>query len=343
MHVKRSTCSKVHSIKYLEMTSMNYSITAHTDGARYSLITWSLLTLLLGLAGNIVILLATTRYRALRLDKIINILIKNIAVSDLGTIIFAVLPSLISLIQKKWLFGKVSCYVCHYAQLPIFTSSVLLICALQISKLHTLIYPLHFHVRSNRFAHKVIAIIWLLSAILPTVQFLVDKADIIFDTIIYRCKYSFSSPVWGRLLPPLMMILFVIPNLIVIGTTISLLVVLKKARGRTSKNGVLTSLYVGGIYLLSSLPVTLYSFLYKNFEHIMSPELRRFFEYHVFIFAFYVMFLNVMSNFFVYFVSLDSFNKLVKRIVFLWIWKIPCFRRENRWPVTLKLRALRRS
>ena len=312
------------------MTRMNYSITVHTDGERYSLITWSLLALLLGLAGNIVILLATTRYRALRLDKIINILIKNVAVSDLGTIIFAVLPSLISLIREKWLFGKVFCYVCHYVHLPCFISSVLLICALQMRKLHTLIYPLHFYVRSNKFAHKIIAIIWLLSAILPTVQFLVDKEDIIFDTIINRCKYSFSSPVWGRLLPPLLMILCGIPNLIVIGTTIALLVVLKKARGRTTKNGVLTSLYVGGIYLLSSLPVTLYLFLYKCFEHFMSPELRSFFEYHVFKFAFYVTFLNVMSNFFVYFVSLNSFNQLVKRIVVLWIWKIPCFRRENR-------------
>ena len=54
---------------------------------RYFLIAWCLATLIPCLSGNIIVLVSSICYRAIKLDKITVILIQNIAVADLVSLI----------------------------------------------------------------------------------------------------------------------------------------------------------------------------------------------------------------------------------------------------------------
>ena len=107
---------------------------------RYTLIGWTSIILVSCIIGNTIILLATSRYKAIRLDKTSVVLIKSIAICDLLTGIFAVHPTLASLLYGDWPYGAVSCCVFNYLKVPTFVAAVLLICGLHLSKLHTLLY-----------------------------------------------------------------------------------------------------------------------------------------------------------------------------------------------------------
>ena len=322
------------------MGSSNSSTDLVSDVARYSLITWCTVVLILGISGNIIIILST-RYKAIRLDKISMVLITNIAVSDLGTTLFAVHPTLISLVWNDWPYGSTLCYLLHYLQVPSFVAAVLLICALHISKLTTLVYPLRALGRSNRCAYQISVLIWFLTAILPAAQLIVDRHDVYFDKKLFRCVYSFSNPLWKRLLPAISLTLGVIPNLTVVFTTIALLIVVKRATGRTNIQGVLTALYIGSAYIVACLPVILYTSIYKGvLSYRMSQDGAAFIELHVFMFAYFSVFTNAMLNFFVYYVSVESFKIFVKRRVFSWISRIPSFYSRRIQSVSIELRSM---
>jgi len=134
--------------------------TPSSEAHRHILITWCITALLMNLTGNTIILLATTRCRArsFRLDRVSVLLIQNIAVSDVLMAVFGILPTLSSLITNKWPFGTLLCYMFHYIKVVATVSSVLLICAMHLSKLHTLFYPLHASGRSSRSAHLICAV-----------------------------------------------------------------------------------------------------------------------------------------------------------------------------------------
>ena len=289
-------------------------LTVKSDAERYPLISWCLIAVLGSLIGNTTILLSTIRYNAIRLDKISVLLINNIAVSDIAMAVFAVHPTLVSLIYNRWPYGDTMCYVHHFLQVPTYLSAVYLICALHLSKLHNLLYPFQSMSRTRRSAYLISAGTWLLSAVTPLVQIATDRRDVTFDYRIYRCKYGFRAPVWQWLLAPLSTVVTVLPNVIVVGTTIALLVIIKKAKGRTNKQGAITALYIGCVYLLANSPVAFYTAIYMKISHLMSPGARLFFDVNVYGFSYFVMFINCFTNGFVYYRSVNSFKMFVKRV-----------------------------
>ena len=304
------------------MISPNSSLSVEVPaGSRYCLIAWCSVVLLVGISGNILILSASMRYKVIRLNRVSVTLIKNIALSDLGAAVFVIHPPLVSLIYRKWPYGRTFCLLFHYMQVPIVQSAELLICALNISKLTTLIYPLRSLCRSRESAYKISALIWILSASFPSVQLIVDMQDVYYDHLLHRCVYSYRAPVWDTLLPLLSLALVALPNLIVLCTSIALLVWVKKCTGRTNKQGVLTALYVGFVYLVAFVPLGMYT-LYKGIADHLTPDVKAFFSVHVFMLAYFAIFINAMSNPFVYYVSIKSFNAFVKRGILYWTSKI---------------------
>ena len=309
------------------MTSRtDFSTSSLSEESRYALIAWCSLALLLGIVGNIIILHATIRHSAIKLDALSVTLIKNIAVSDLGLSLFAVHPSLVSLIWKKWPYGTFLCHAFHYLQLPSFLSSNLLICALHISKLTTLLSPLRALARSKRVAHYISAFIWTLAAIPPVIQIIVDIHDVYFDTRIFRCMFSYRAPIWNVILPPISIVLGLLPVVIVTGTTIALLVVVKRARRKTNTQGVFTALFVGCIYLVACTPVVLYTVIHKKIP--LPPDVQRIFEIYVFKLAFFSIFINAMFNIFVYYVSVRSFGEYMRTTALHWICRLPHYRKQ---------------
>ena len=288
---------------------------------RYTLIGWTSIILVCCIIGNTIILLATSRYRAIRLDKTSVVLIKYIAICDLVTGIFAVHPILASLLYGDWPYGTVSCYVFNYLKVPNFIAAILLICGLHLSKLHTLLYPLNALGRTNRQGHKISVVILFLSSIPSLVQIAIDSRDVAFDYRSFMCTYLSSAPIWKILSPVVVGLFMFLPNFIVIGTSIALLRVIRNAKtsnkqiqykGR-AKQGIRTVFYIGFTYIIVNGPLTFHLFVLKNVSQILSTRWGRFYEDNLFRAVFFFTFSTCFFNFFVYYRSVNSFNVFVRK------------------------------
>ena len=231
---------------------------------RYLLISWCSFVLLGCLIGNTIILLVTALCKTIRLDKTSLVLIKNIAVSDIAMGIVAVHPTLASLIYGTWPYGTVMCYVFNYLQVPVYLSAVLLICGLHLNKLHTVIYPLRSVYRTSRSGHRICVIVWMLCAVYTATQIIVDYRAVVYSWRTYRCIYSHRNATWDWLLPPLVLVFTALPNLLVVGTTAALVFLVRRAKGRFNRQGIMVALYAGCLYLLANFPVSIFILIYNK-------------------------------------------------------------------------------
>ena len=282
-----------------------------TKAERYTLVFWCLFALIINFTGNSLILLATVKYKSIKLDKISVVLIQNIAFSDIMMGICTIHPTMVSLIADRWVYGDFMCYLSHYLKVPIFISAVLLICAMHISKLLNIIQPLQARLRTKREGYRLVIITWFLCFIIPVTQLALDKESVTFDYRLYRCHYVFRGLYWKWLRPILIGTLMVLPNVVVICTTVALLVYVKVTTKQLNYQGILTALYVGLVYILSCAPVSLNQSVITNLYPVMSRDVYWFFFVPYCRYAFFVTFLNSTSNVFVYMVSVLSFRRFV--------------------------------
>ena len=284
-----------------------------TDVERYSLITWSSISLIVNLVGNSIVLLATIKYKAIKLDKVSVVLIQNIAVSDILMGLNTIFPILTSLITDKWIFGDILCYVQHYMKVPIFLSAELLICAMHLNKLTCLTFPLK-SIYKKRTTGCILAVsMWVLACVIPSVQLYVDKESITFDYRLYRCHYVFRAPVWRWARPLLLSTIMIVPNILVLLSTFTLMIFVWRKRGKINLQGALTSVYIGLAYVIAFGPVAVNQSIIINLYPIMAKDTRSFFFVVFSRIAFFTTFLNGMSNVFIYTVSVKSFGDFISK------------------------------
>ena len=308
------SCVKNSVQSNISMDPLKSDNTPMSPAERYTLIGWTSITLVCCLIGNTIILLASSRYRAIRLDKTSVVLIKSIAICDLVTGIFTVQSILASLLYGGWPYGTITCYVFSYLKIPSFVFAILLICGLHLSKLHTLLYPLDALGRNSTRGHKISVIVFLLSFCPSLAQIAIDSQDVAFDYRSYMCINLFSSPISQKFSNLFIALFVILPNLIVVGTSIALLRVIKKAEGRV-KHGIRTIFYVGLAFIIVNGPMMLHLLFLRNFIHVVSPDVRRFYENNLFRAVSFFAFSNCFLNFFVYYRSVKSFNVFVRKVL----------------------------
>ena len=131
---------------------------------------WCILAFSLSAFGSGITLWATIKHRAIKLNKISVHLMKNIAVADMGFAIFAILPITLAVFSQKWVFGTTHCILTEFLfQLFAFVDSNM-ICALSVSKLLLILYPLKAGIWSSSW--YITVILWLLGSI-PSLEHLV--------------------------------------------------------------------------------------------------------------------------------------------------------------------------
>ena len=303
---------------------------------RYLLISWCSIVLLGCLVGNSIILLAALRCNTIRLDRISLILIKYIALSDIAMGIVGVHPTLVSLLHGTWPYGGILCNFFHFMQIPVYESGVLLICGLHLSKLHIVLYPLHAATRTSRTGNLICAAVWVLCTVVPASQLAIDSQGVTYDYRTYRCIYSSNTATWRKVSSVLGAVFLGCPTILVAGTTAALLFLVKKVKGRLNKQGIMVALYVGCLYLLANFPLFVYLSIISKVSHQMSPKIGYFFEFYFQRTSYFLMFTNCFCNFFVYYHSVQSFNKFVKR-AFLYL----LYTRKTRLNATMKIIRLK--
>ena len=264
------------------------------------MIAWFLLSGAISLLGNLVVLLATTVFRAIKLDKVAVVLITNLAVADLGMSLTAILPSVGSTVARRWIYGDLLCSVSNYLESVLAAASIGLTCALSVTKLTSLLFPFKARTRTKRTGYLIAGGIWSL-AVLPITPDIFLPRETSFNEMIFRCDTSEVKEVDMWLGPLKSTILCFIPFVIVTVCTIWLIFFVHKVRG-IQKQSVVTAILISAVFLVSFLPVGILMLLGNRFNsnnsmHLILLKL-----------ALCSPFMHFMANPLIYLVSITSFR-----------------------------------
>ena len=324
-----------------------YSMGGESGFLTAALYSYSVFYMVTALLGNVIVLLATSKYKAIKLDRITVTIIQHIALCDIGNVLFSFIPGYVSFISKKWVLGRVMGYVRVYAGVLFALSGSLLVCGLNVSKLSILLNPLgRSHVPKAPWkCHLSVMVLWLISAMWPVSQLFVEPGDFYFDYRIMICMYAYTAPVWRWLAPLCLTIVIIIPTVVVIVTTTWLLVIAYQHRKSSLQlQSILTLVLIAGVYCVSFLPHAIYYIfsigsphfvVEKKFIPLPSGEIL-YEEYGAdglpmsgFLYTKLCSFGNMMltvnnfSNFFVYYFSITSFREFIKSQVKLALCMVP--------------------
>ena len=276
-------------------------------------ISYFLIVLLSSVLGDTVILVASIKYKAFRLHEFVVTVIQHIAVCDLLLGIRTVLFRMVPIMAEEWILGDILCYVNAYSSAYLFTASFLLVCVLTISKAVLLKYPLRTSSMTKQRAHLICALIWMCSLSLPLSWVIVDKDDIFIDARVLLCRYHFSAEIWQNL--------FLYVHLLIIGLIICVVcasahsvIILAKAKRAGEKSGevikwqgVTTVVMTLIILIIAMVPTIIFHF----FERSKSDE-DQYKLYKSARITCALFMLNVMSNFYIYCLTVSSFRQFLR-------------------------------
>ena len=113
-----------------------------SSNTRFILIFINTIIIILGLGGNGMLLYATVKQNALKMDKISIILVKNITVLDLLIVLLVYCPMMVTLVAERWVFGEVVCSVCaFFINNILFLQEMIVVCILSVFRLWMLNKP----------------------------------------------------------------------------------------------------------------------------------------------------------------------------------------------------------
>ena len=214
------------------------------------------------LLGDTTILIASIKYKAFTLHKIVLTFIQHVAVCDLITALFSTLPNALSAFYNSGGSSKILNHARFFITFYVSTMSASLIAAMSLGKLLLLKYPLRAASWSKRQTHKICVGIWITLLFTPVLHFLVDKDDVIFDYRVYTSTYMYLSSVWKTLLPIITFLVLFVPNSTIIISTFLLLKEARKVVRGTEESlrwqGIMTVVLTATVYTLSILPITVY-------------------------------------------------------------------------------------
>ncbi|KAL5264335.1 hypothetical protein ACHWQZ_G005434 [Mnemiopsis leidyi] len=284
-----------------------------SEVALFFWLTWLIIVLITSFLGDVTILVASIRYGALKLHSVIVVIIQNIAISDLIITTTCVLPQSIAMAaESKELDQKALSYPLVYGPYLGFLSSKLFVLVLIVAKWLILKYPLKARTWTESRGRKLCGVIWVFCVLCQARFFVGGVGDIKFDRLIFRYNYAYSHPVWRSWLSLTYFTLTTyIPNLVIFTLTLFLIKHLLHARKVTSRTrgnlrwqGMLTVVVTATVYSLSYLP-------YATFFAVRSqipPAVKA----NVFRFAATCGYFNIVCNFFIYSLTVQSFNSFLK-------------------------------
>ena len=270
----------------------------------------------ISLFGNILVLLASIKYRAIKLDKVSIILIRNIAIADSLYAFLIMTPCGVSLVTDSWPFGDLLCYASTYLQYFLALAGINMICALNIAKLTSLIFPFRARLRSNKTGYTIAVSMWIFSNCFPLMNMAFGR-PVNFDYRSYRCAHPHTDDdVWSWLDPVNSALFLVFPNLVIMVSTIILLVYAHKMSSGVNKQAVITMFVVSMVFIVSYLPVGTYIVAETwiiQASGAMEGDSLFVKTYRA---GLFLKFINNSANAVIYYLTLNSFKKFVNEKVF---------------------------
>ena len=285
-------------------------------GWRVCIATWSIVTTILGLPGNIFVLHACFRHKAIKFGRVPVILIQNIAFADICNIlaICASTTSWTSLVNEataahfynNTMPGKVLCFAIEHITYWCPSAAGAMICALNVCKLLCLLYPLRGIERMARWGYLIAVMSWALY--LPRLAVvLIDHgtSTTYYNISEFRCGLrlanltnfeSVEDTIMGVVLPGA-------SGLVMLITTAALLLFIRNAIG-LNRNAILVNVSISGIFLVSYIPYITWIVwrAATNFDDSLGQE-------RVWMFAVNIYYCNLFCNPIIYYATSRSFQQ----------------------------------
>jgi hypothetical protein len=292
----------------------DFKFATQNNAERHCWAAYHLFVLLSSLIGDSLILAASVQSDAFKVNKLIVTVIQHIAVSDLVYSIIYTLPATVSLLANSWMLGNFMCFIQAYFGLYTYVTGMFLIAKLTAMKFLILKYPLCAANWSTKKVHQVGCSIWAFCVIWPVIMLSVDRDDVQFDYRIYSCDYQFEAGIWKTILPIVVIIYSIAPNIVIVSTTIPTLKYLaaarksaKRVKGSVPRRGALTVVLTAIVYIIATLPFTALG-VAKTF---MEQECLGWLTNKVFQITNSLLFITIIANFYIYALTIKSFRRFL--------------------------------
>ena len=283
------------------------------DTERYLWAGWLTFVFVSSLLGDFLILIASIKYKAFHLHKMMVTFIQQIAVNDLLNTVGSVAPAILSTIYNT---GSPYRFIDTLRFITLYYTSVsssVFISALTLWKLLLLKYPLKLGFLSKKHAHKLCAGIWVVCIYVPALHLCIDKDDVIFDYRTYFSEYRYTSSIWEILLPATALVFLITPGITVVVSTVLILREARKVVRRTQESlrwqGITTVVLTATVYITAFLPTTIY-FIAEPFVE-KDPDKPGPFHIDFNRVSNGIIQINILSNFFIYSLTVTSFRKFL--------------------------------
>ena len=162
---------QVNSESINNNTSLNPLFGPDHTTVKWVLAVTILLIIIVGLTGNLVVLIGSLKYKALKMDRVSVILLENIAIADIIMITMFCTTMLITLIAEKWILGEALCVIV-YVRLVAMDTEICLITWASCYRLKIIMTPLGDRLGSNKVKICVLGVwVFWLSFVIATIAF----------------------------------------------------------------------------------------------------------------------------------------------------------------------------
>ncbi|KAL5015726.1 hypothetical protein ScPMuIL_005315 [Solemya velum] len=125
------------------------------------------LTLLLGLIGNVLVIISVARFK--KMQNVTNIFLLSLATADLLVVLICVPIKGAAFFSYTWRFGEFLCKAVNYLQNVSIICSVMNLSGLSLERYYAILHPMRAkYTCTVNLAKKTIVLIWILSAIMAS-------------------------------------------------------------------------------------------------------------------------------------------------------------------------------
>lgn len=302
---------------YLNITSRNFN--NHSDeshGVRYIWATYYMSVLTLTLLGDSVILIASIKFGAIKINPYLVAIIQHLAVCDLMTTVFNHFTTAVAFLANKWVLGYHYCYISALMAYYTVGTAPMLTCLMITSKLIMVKRQNSNLARymTSGMAHMLCSGIWASSFLIPSLvlALTVGYDSIYFDRSIGLCEFEVSTRSWHILGISFLVVYFFLPFTVITASAALLIKHLLSAHriarlvGRSKRwQGIVTVFITAIIFMATSAPIAAYIIVKISGTN----NATNFSEFYRICYAFQS--LNVVCNFFIYSFSVTSFRQFL--------------------------------
>ncbi|XP_076461817.1 prolactin-releasing peptide receptor-like [Babylonia areolata] len=146
---------------------------------------------LLGIVGNILVVVVVTRNKAMQ--TITNIFITNLAVSDVCMCLLAVPFTPMSFFFNSWIFGKALCHIVPMTLCISVYVSTLTSTAIAVDRYFVIVYPFKPRMKIYMCVLMIVAI-WIISISISLPLGIYHEKEQITNTTSFKCSEKWPKP-----------------------------------------------------------------------------------------------------------------------------------------------------